>query len=921
MNHQPHQQRRRNFDEDDVVEMLGVSPQSPSVPLAVPVSPVTPSRGPGPRPVHAAARPLGMAISSESGPLPSPTAIPGVPSCVTPLQRTAFGAPLTPLSLPLGQGPLAWQHRSFHGPGRARESAPTAAPSAANSPTNASVELLSAVAGANRTTVVSYRSSMPAYAGAGGGDAGSSGSGSSHRGGLDTTPRARTLSDLHHHHHRSHHPQPTSIAEATSEERQFASLAPWIGTPWDVPLGASVSEALMARAGGGAVPATAAAGPGQPHPTPRADDCVLAASYTPNDFALVSGLGPGGVGVAAATPPLRGLVSNASFGQHRQLLRPTLGGSVVFGGSLVLGHGMSSSMGRIPTPPNAALAAPGVTPPTNALLRGHRDSGHGAAMASAHHYPTAATVLPQSAPSPCLQGPDVVSVAVVGGILGASATSATDAGIRCSPGGGNSSSAYAVDVFTEGVAGGSAAVERAAASAAVSATAGTTPPKTVERGAQHRSALLRRVPAHLLRYTADCYLSVQYHNSLRLVCRTLNSIVSANCALWHRRLPIVFEEESTEEALVKCRLHVTLEWVREGLVPVEQLGRTFCFQGCCYRAWRENKLQYHENVRAERCTTEELAYVSAVTQAMFFPVSAFGARPSRVVQVALVVCPVAFATYFLVDARVSVAATYTYVPLWIAFVALYPVMYHFFSVSKVEPLVLAVIVCMGANLSTILIYFYRVSPKAPPLTWLSCLTPTLLCMSCAATYGFVLWRRWETNTQFAFRVRVLGAFTAMVPLLMLLFVVMFGLELDGTVRIGGDATSTPLLTEAQKGPSLSLDRPGVVRLSGLALLVGMGIICMNILFVVLRLGGREMLRTVPVPLVVCCAYLLSAALIAVIGILLFANSGTVAASEIFYIAGTLSTGASVMNAVMERDNVRFGHPLVTLFPMPETAQY
>jgi hypothetical protein len=293
-----------------------------------------------------------------------------------------------------------------------------------------------------------------------------------------------------------------------------------------------------------------------------------------------------------------------------------------------------------------------------------------------------------------------------------------------------------------------------------------------------------------------------------------------------------------------------------------------CHGGCCHRVWRRACERAHRQRRAEKWLLERVMFASHVARALLFPQLSCPTAAAFLVAAAFAL----LAAFAILAAQNSATSVVAFAPLWGFFALLYPVLYIFFSVSSIEPLVLSVLSCVGATLSAVLIFFYRVNTSLTAMSWLSSTTPLLLCLSCCATYAFLVCHRFVQHIQRSRAVKVLSVLTCLLPCLLLVFVALLATELDGD----GLAVMPPrhhdrgARSVAGSDEHVPLDAAHCgsrLRLSSAVVFAVMGILAADVGFLIHVFTARLLARRLPQVLGVLVGYLVFFALASVAALL------------------------------------------------------
>lgn len=276
---------------------------------------------------------------------------------------------------------------------------------------------------------------------------------------------------------------------------------------------------------------------------------------------------------------------------------------------------------------------------------------------------------------------------------------------------------------------------------------------------------------------------------------------------------------------------------------------TTCTRGCCYKQWVcHGAMQQRESLYDAKIR-EHLHLAGGICRALAFPVSEY---PMLVVLLIMIITVLLL--LFAVFAYVGgLSPPLVFVPLWCFFTLFYMLLYVFFSASSIEPMVLSTLSCVGATLSAVLVYFYRVVSPATAMSWISSSTPLLLCLSCSATYAALVYHRFARNLHLVRTVRVLSLLIVALPVLLLIAVVLTALEQDGMAVYAFHRTpaAAPVTTSGSRARAAPANHftdtycDGMIHLSGVPFLLGCGILVVNIAFAVRTLGLSNIWRRFP----------------------------------------------------------------------------
>ena len=369
---------------------------------------------------------------------------------------------------------------------------------------------------------------------------------------------------------------------------------------------------------------------------------------------------------------------------------------------------------------------------------------------------------------------------------------------------------------------------------------------------------------------------------------------------WHMDMPAVLQHLFTRQQQFQSS---------------RQRFHNSCHKGCCYRAWLQNTRLEIVRIEREHIESEHFEYASVVAKAVFFP-----ARAGTLISTVLVVvASLSFSVALVLQYYRGFSKVIIYLPLWVFFGLLYPILYLFFCETPVETLVAAAISTIGIVLSVLLQFFYR--EDATSMSLMSCATPALLCVASLATYAVLLCHRWfHDQNRKSIRVSILVVLTAAIPTLLLLSLALFAAERDGLLGIsaGASSSSSPAVEQqgGQNAPVSHSVAAGffTVQYAALPMVLVSLLLMVNIVHVLTTFGSQDLLHGEPIATVVLIGYAVTWVGLAVLSVFAFTGAETNVVFGFGLALASTFLGATIINVITPKEEASpFSH-LLFRFP-------
>jgi hypothetical protein len=446
--------------------------------------------------------------------------------------------------------------------------------------------------------------------------------------------------------------------------------------------------------------------------------------------------------------------------------------------------------------------------------------------------------------------------------------------------------------------------------------------------ARHGGLLV--LPVDIWSYLLGNYILPGSALALRLSCRSLNSIVVSSCWCWEFRLPPVglldasqeselgavcrvrqwsakamaenmSNDEEDEFLMLRMAALLRPRWQEEFAFSTrgQMVPHNVCHDGCCYRAWLRSTRDEIAFLEQEAIAMEAFEFAASMAKSIFFPADAGRVRTTFLTTCAsLSVGATAVLQFYHAAPKVQ-----QFIPIWVFFGLLFPLLYIFFSQTSIETLVAAFISTFGVLLTVLLHYFYRDNDDAV-MSLMSCTTPTLLCVASLATYAVLLCHRWfNSQTRRSVRVSVLAVATAGVPTLLLVSLFLFAAQGDGMIQSYGEAPKTG--RHAKNDIATLQPQTGAMPLA----IVSFTLLA-DILHMLGTLVSRDLLLSEPIAVLSLIGYCLASTALGVLSLMLFLGA------EVWLIVGfglaivSMFLGSTIVNALTPKDAERsFSHVL------------
>jgi hypothetical protein len=265
-----------------------------------------------------------------------------------------------------------------------------------------------------------------------------------------------------------------------------------------------------------------------------------------------------------------------------------------------------------------------------------------------------------------------------------------------------------------------------------------------------------RLPIEILRHICDSYISVKQHIGLRLVSRRFNSLVISNCVFWQRKIPDyrTIDDELNRNCLLKQQRRrmssvadaelfpqsqansIMNSPVEQHLSPIisrassftnaSQRGNpiSYCFNGCAFRLWRSIKIMENAKTFRKNQRHELRAIVADSFASILFPTNGSNG----------ISCFFSLCLFGLAIAELTILHFRPFdttllvmlIPIWFVFGAALPVAAMYMAESTFQRRVAMIMIYVGAALSAVLCFLFRIPVVGLELPWFVCLLPSIL---------------------------------------------------------------------------------------------------------------------------------------------------------------------------------------------------